>query len=161
VLKRYGKLSMLRLLNSALCLFLLLPLTANAVTVAKEKAMPVDPMSASSIVNMLMGLGLVLMVIFLMAWLVRRMGGMQISGSQKLRLLGGISLGAREKVVLIQIENKRLVLGVAQGQVNTLHVLDGEYENTENESVDSGSAFKEKLLQALSSVSTKNKTTDK
>lgn len=156
---------MLRSLLPALYLFLLLPQTVSAVTVAKEKVMPVDPLSASSITNMVMGLGLVLIIIFLMAWLVRKMGGMQISGSQKLRLLGGISLGAREKVVLIQIENKRLVLGVAQGQVNTLHVLEGEYENNENESSDAGSAFKEKLLQALSKTSTsktvQSKTADK
>lgn len=131
-----------------LTVLFLLSLQSIAVN-AEEKIAPVDPLSASSIANMFMGLGLVLAIIFLMAWLVRRMGGMQVIGSQKIRLLGGLSLGAREKVVLVQVENKRLVLGVAQGQVNTLHVLDGEYENDDAETVNSGALFKDKLLQAI------------
>ncbi|MDH5391626.1 MAG: flagellar biosynthetic protein FliO [Gammaproteobacteria bacterium] len=126
---------------------LLFSQTVTAAT--EEKIMPVDPLSAASIANMFMGLGLVLVVIFFMAWLVRRMGGMQLSGSQRIRLLGGLSLGPREKVVLIQIENKRLLLGVAQGQVNTLHELEGEYENIANQTSDSATDFKDKLLQAL------------
>jgi len=128
----------------------------TSVASAEEKLAPVDPLSASNIVNMLMGLGLVLAIIFFMAWIVRRMGGMQVMGSQKIKLLGGMTLGAREKVVLVQIENKRLVLGVAQGQVNTLHVLDGEYEEDEKPAIDSASPFKDKFLQALSqTISTK------
>lgn len=122
---------------------------------AEEKIAPVDPLSASSIMNMFMGLGLVLAIIFLMAWLVRRMGGMQVLGSQKIRLLGGLSLGAREKIVLVQVENKRLVVGVAQGQVSTLHVLDGEYEEDEVAPDDNASLFKDKLLQALSKTTVK------
>ena len=127
-----------------------------SVKAAEEKAMPVDPLSASSIANMVMGLGLVLLLIFLMAWVVKRMGGMQLSGSQKIKLLSGLSLGAREKVILIQVENKRLVLGVAQGQVSTLHVLDGEYEN--NDDADEKPDFKGKLLQAINKSVVKKKT---
>lgn len=127
-----------------------------SVKAAEEKVMPVDPLSASSIANMVMGLGLVLVLIFLMAWVVKRMGGMQLSGSQKIKLLSGLSLGAREKVILIQVENKRLVLGVAQGQVSTLHVLDGEFESSDNE--DDKPDFKEKLLQAINKTVVKKKT---
>lgn len=120
----------------------------SVLVLAEEKTAPVDPLSSASIVNMFLGLGLVLAIIFAMAWLVRRMGGMQVLGSQKIRMLGGLSLGAREKVVLVQVENKRLVLGVAQGQVNTLHVLDGDYD-IEEDTGNTGTDFKEKLLQAL------------
>lgn len=138
-------------------LLLILPLTVNAVV--EEKKLPVDPLSASSIVNMFMGLGLVLALIFIMAWVVKRMGGMQIASSQRLQVLSALSVGTREKVVLIQVENKRLLIGVAQGQVSTLHVLDGEFEN-EIETVNSGADFKDKLLQALSKTMNK-KTTEK
>jgi len=140
-------------------LFLLVLLQVKVAS-AEEKIAPVDPLSASNIMNMLMGLGLVLAIIFFMAWIVRRMGGMQVMGSQQIKLLGGMSLGAREKVVLVQIENKRLVLGVAQGQVSTLHVLDGDYETNESSATDANSPFKEKLLQALSQTIS-NKTAKK
>lgn len=134
-----------------------MPLVVNAAV--EEKKLPVDPLSASSIVNMFMGLGLVVALIFLMAWVVKRMGGMQLAGSQRLQVLSALSVGTREKVVLIQVENKRLIIGVAQGQVSTLHVLDGEFEK-ETEAVNNGADFKEKLLQALSKTM-KNKTTEK
>ncbi len=139
-------------------LLLFLPQLVSAVT--EEKTLPVDPLSASSIANMFMGLGLVLAIIFVMAWVVKRMGGMQLAGSQRLKVLAGLSVGTREKVVLIQVENKRLVLGVAQGQVNTLHVLDGEYDNNEAESFNTGADFKDKLIQALSKT-IKSKTNEK
>ena len=138
------------LANKIFCIVLFLPQLLVAAEV--EKPAPVDPLSASSIGNMVMGLGLVLVLIFVMAWVVRRMGGMQIAGSQRMKLLGGLSLGAREKVVLVQVENKRLVLGVAQGQVNTLHVLDGEYEADEQNAAGEGTDFKDKLLHALNNT---------
>lgn len=140
-------------------IFLLLYFPHLVSAAVEDKKLPVDPLSASSIVNMFMGLGLVLALIFLMAWVVKRMGGMQIAGSQRLQVLSALSVGTREKVVLIQVENKRLVIGVAQGQVSTLHVLDGEFEN-EPESHKSGADFKEKLLQALSKT-VKNKKIEK
>ena len=139
-----------RLHKLILTIVLLLPAVIYAA--ADEKVMPVDPLSASSIANMFMGLGLVLALIFLMAWVARRMGGMQLSGSQRIRLLGGLSLGPREKVVLIQVENKRLLLGVAQGQVNTLHELEGEYDSAVEPSQDAAGDFKAKLLQALNNT---------
>ncbi|MDH5518780.1 MAG: flagellar biosynthetic protein FliO [Gammaproteobacteria bacterium] len=141
---------MSRLHNLVVASMLLLPLAVNAAT--EEKVMPVDPLSASSIANMFLGLGLVLALIFLMAWVVRRMGGMQLSGSQRIRLLGGLSLGPREKVVLIQVENKRLLLGVAQGQVNTLHQLEGDYENIAEQTTGSATDFKAKFVQALNNT---------
>lgn len=147
MLKGYGNPVMTVSRHWFFSLLLFLPQTVLAV--ANEKAVPVDPLSASSIANMFMGLGLVLVIIFFMAWMVRKMGGMQIAGSQRMKLLGGISLGPREKVVLIQIENKRLVVGVAQGQVNTLHVMEGVYEETEKDSINTAADFKDKFLQAL------------
>ena len=140
--------------------YLLLFLPQLVIAATEEKTLPVDPLSASSIANMFMGLGLVLAIIFVMAWVVKRMGGMQLAGSQRLKVLAGLSVGTREKVVLIQVENKRIVLGVAQGQVNTLHVLDGEYENNEAESFNTGADFKDKLIQALSKT-IKSKTNEK
>jgi flagellar protein FliO/FliZ len=148
---------MSRFYQTMVLFLLVMPHVAHAAV--EEKKLPVDPLSASSIVNMFMGLGLVLVLIFLMAWVVKRMGGMQLAGSQRLQVLSALSVGTREKVVLIQVENKRLVIGVAQGQVSTLHVLDGEFEN-ETETVNTGADFKDKLLQALSKTM-KNKTIGK
>ncbi|MBT8429393.1 MAG: flagellar biosynthetic protein FliO, partial [Gammaproteobacteria bacterium] len=39
---------------------------------------------------------------------------------------GGVSLGAREKAVLLSVEGRRLLVGIAPGRVQTLLVLDDE-----------------------------------
>ncbi|MDH5425514.1 MAG: flagellar biosynthetic protein FliO [Gammaproteobacteria bacterium] len=151
---------MKQLRQKLLSTLLLLPFMVSAAAEEKPMPMPVDPLSVSSIANMLMGLGLVLAIIFIMAWVVKRMGGMQLAGSQQLKILAGLSLGAREKVILIQVENKRMVLGVAQGQVNALHVFDGDYDNVENTTNITATDFKEKMLQALNNT-LKNKPAEK
>jgi len=40
------------------------------------------------------------------------------------QVLGGVSLGTRERAVLLSVDGTRLLVGVAPGQVRTLHVLE-------------------------------------
>ena len=52
------------------------------------------------------------------------------------KILGGANLGPRERVVIVEIEQTRLVLGVAPGRVSVLHVaptinqMDTEFSRT-------------------------------
>jgi flagellar protein FliO/FliZ len=92
--------------------------TANATARAVSS---VDMMSWS------MGLLIVLGVFFLCVWGLRKaaaFGG--IRNAEKMRVLGGVALGMREKVVLLQVGKKQLILGVTPGRIETLHVLEGE-----------------------------------
>jgi len=79
---------------------------------------------AGTLVQMLGGLLLVVALIVLFAWLARRLSGLQQSVSGQLRILGGLSMGTREKVVLIQVGEEQLLIGVAPGTVRTLHRLE-------------------------------------
>ncbi len=81
------------------------------------------PMTGT-LVQMLGGLVLVVALILLFAWLARRLSGLQQSVSGQLRILGGLSMGTREKVVLIQVGEEQLLIGVAPGTVRTLHRLE-------------------------------------
>jgi flagellar protein FliO/FliZ len=97
------------------------------------------------------GLLIVLSVFFLCAWGVRRLSGLTVSGAEKMRVVGGLSLGMREKVILLQVGRKQLVLGVTPGRIETLHVLEGDdcliKEETVSKSAETG--FAQKLLQAI------------
>lgn len=77
----------------------------------------------SSLVQLTLGLLAVLAAIALVAWLMRRVGRFQSGVGGAMRILGGLSMGARERVVLIQVGDTQLLLGVAPGRVQTLHVL--------------------------------------
>lgn len=67
----------------------------------------------------------VILVLFIgAAWLLRRInGGKGVGNSGPLRTIGGITLGARERIILVEVEDTWLVVGLAPGQMRTLHVM--------------------------------------
>lgn len=83
-----------------------------------------EPLAGGSLAKMGLGLFAVVFLIVAMAWVMRRMGGVPGTSAGALRVLGGLSMGTRERVVLIQVGDTQLLLGVAPGRVETLYVLD-------------------------------------
>ncbi len=96
-----------------------------------------SPLSASNLVDTGVGLVLVLGLMLGLAWLVKRYVQVPGIGKGQVQIQGGVSLGAREKAVLLSVEGKRLLVGIAPGRVQTLLVLDDEARQ--------GSAFAEQL----------------
>jgi flagellar protein FliO/FliZ len=91
-----------------------------APQVAERVATP----GAGSLVQVTLSLVLVLGAVFAAAWLVRRLKTFGKFGSGPVEVIADISLGAKERAVLVQVGGKQLLLGVAPGRVSTLHVLD-------------------------------------
>lgn len=97
---------------------------ADTATNANVPALAVEPLASGSLAKLGLGLFVVVVLIVGMAWVMRRMGGMPGTATGALRVLGGLSMGTRERVVLIQVGETQLLLGVAPGRVQTLHVLE-------------------------------------
>lgn len=74
-----------------------------------------------SLFKTLAGLIFVLGCIALLAFVVRKLQNGTVRPGQ-LRLLGGLSVGPRERVMLIEAAGKQILIGVASGQVQALHV---------------------------------------
>jgi flagellar protein FliO/FliZ len=73
---------------------------------------------------------LVLAAIFVTAWLLRRMRivGNRVGGA--IDVLANVQLGQKERAVLLKVGSTQILLGVAPGQVSTLHVLTEPLEIT-------------------------------
>lgn len=71
------------------------------------------------------GLALLLVIglILLCSWLLRRLSAGQQLPGQPLRVRGSTALGQRERVVIVEVEGTWLVLGVTPGQISKLHEL--------------------------------------
>ena len=75
-------------------------------------------------VRVTLAMFLVLGAVLAAAWFTRRMRGGLSAGETGLRVLAQVSLGARERAVLLRVGTQQILVGVAPGNVRTLHVLD-------------------------------------
>jgi flagellar protein FliO/FliZ len=77
----------------------------------------------SELAHVIVALFLVLGVLLVLAKVVRHLRGPGVRGSQRLEVLAEVSLGAKERAVLVRVGSAQLLLGVAAGRVSSLHVL--------------------------------------
>ena len=68
-------------------------------------------------------LALVLMIFLALAWLYKKFSVSHARSHAPAQVLGSASLGGKERLVVVQVEDARLVLGVTSASVNVLHVL--------------------------------------
>jgi flagellar protein FliO/FliZ len=79
--------------------------------------------AAGGLAQVTFSLLLVLAAIFAAAWFVKRLRGAGQRGGNVLHVVADLSLGPKERAVLIQVGQQQVLVGVAPGQVTTLHVL--------------------------------------
>lgn len=71
---------------------------------------------------LLLTIGFFVALMFALKYLKR----MSPKFSSNIELLGGVSVSHKAKVVMIQTHNKKILLGVTDNQINTLHVFDAD-----------------------------------
>lgn len=90
---------------------------------APQTAEPAATSPASGLLQVTLSLAVVLAVVFAAAWLVRRLRGFGRLAPGTVEVLADVPVGQKERAVLVQVGKQQLLLGVAPGQVRTLHVL--------------------------------------
>jgi len=66
---------------------------------------------------------LVLAAVAVVAWIMKRINLPQHGAASLLKVISGVAVGPRERVVLMEVNDTWLVVGVAPGQVRTLHTM--------------------------------------
>ena len=124
-----------------------LPVTAFA-QVAAEEITVIEPMSPSYLIKLTGGLILVVAVIFFLAWLVKRLNLAQHSQNGLLRIVAGLAVGTKDRIVLLQVGEEQILLGLSPGRIEKLHTLSDPISIEGNTS--STTPFAEKLNKLLS-----------
>lgn len=70
------------------------------------------------------GLLIVLVSVVVVTWMIKRFGRLQSSAKGTLQIIDGMALSTRERIVLVQVGDTQVLLGVAPGRVEAVHVLD-------------------------------------
>ena len=111
----------------------LLPLSTalfSLAVLAEEQAatMPsaTDPefFSGAYLIQVFFSLLLVIGLMFGVLWGLRRFNGVSRGVGSQLQVLASVGLGQREKAVLLAAGDRQILIGVAPGEVRTLHVFD-------------------------------------
>ncbi|MGB5211100.1 MAG: flagellar biosynthetic protein FliO [Gammaproteobacteria bacterium] len=105
-----------RPLASGVALALLL--STPTLSMAADAGVP-----ASGLAGVASGLIAVLVLIVVLAWGVKRL---QLGGGNAgaIRVIAATPLGARERILLVEVGDTQLLVGVGSGGMRTLHVLD-------------------------------------
>ncbi len=80
--------------------------------------------STGNILKMALGLAVVLAVMALLSWAAKRFLPNGMSQHSAIKMVGGVSVGSRERVVVLEVADRWLVVGVAQGQVSAIANLE-------------------------------------
>lgn len=93
-------------------------------------------MTQADLLRLSLSLVVVVLLILLVAWLARRSGFMR-ANSQVIKFIASHPLGNKTSVVVVEVEQKKLVLGVSPQQVNLLHILPAqdEFQSTLNQAI--------------------------
>lgn len=141
-----------------LCLFfaLTLPLQVFAETAQPNPIPPGSVIAAESMTKMVIGLALVLVIIIAIAWLLKRFSIIPTAATGHIKIVSAASVGQRERIVIVEIGETCLVLGVAPGQVNMLHSMEKSALNTNDKTLKNASGQFSEALDKSISKGTKN-----
>lgn len=93
---------------------------SNVTNNTKKK----EPSTNTDALSVSLGLIFILILIFSLAWFIKKMGYSNLTGQGQLKIIATLNLGQKEKIALIQVGKQQLVVGITPTQINTLHVLD-------------------------------------
>ena len=124
------------------------------ITLASPMAMAATELPAAStsgaLLQGLLGLAMVLAALAAFFWFLRRFSPGQSVAQGAVKIVGGIMLGPRERLVVVEVGETWLLLGVGGGQVSTLHSLPRPEGFTPNDTLAATPGFAEKLKELVS-----------
>lgn len=80
--------------------------------------------SLATLLSLGVGLVAVIAVIFGCAWFIRRMTGLTGVNNRAMKVVSVMAIGTRERVALMEVGDKQILLGVTPSSIRTLHVFD-------------------------------------
>jgi flagellar protein FliO/FliZ len=81
---------------------------------------------APTLLQVVAALVVTLALVFACAFAVRRFGGIGVRGGQLIQVLSAAPIGSRERIVLLKVHDRQLLVGVTTNAITALHVFDGD-----------------------------------
>ncbi len=107
-------------------------------------------LSLGDVANWAISLLLVLAIFFACVWVMRKSARWTTQEQRQLSVIAGLSLGMREKIVLVEVGEKQILLAVTPGKIEKISELNGDDRLPVNSSQQPASAeFSRQLMQVI------------
>ncbi len=107
-----------------IALFTVLAAAVPPAVFAAEIGTGTAVVGASEIINTALSLLLIIGAIMALAWLLSKLQGGRSNNGGLISVVASHALGAKERLLLVDVGGRQLVVGVTASQISTLHVLD-------------------------------------
>jgi flagellar protein FliO/FliZ len=106
--------------------------SGNVFVFATESApgLAISGITGGYILKLIVALGSVLVIFFLLALLTKKFHRFGQSQNRDLTVLSTMSLGTRERLMVVKVGEAQLLLGVTPGRIDNLFVLDTPLKDT-------------------------------
>jgi flagellar protein FliO/FliZ len=81
------------------------------------------PTAGGSLLQTTLSLIVVLAVLVGLAWVLKRYGPKTVTGSANVKLVGALSVGARERILVVEVGEQWIVVGASPGRMNALATM--------------------------------------
>ena len=88
--------------------------------------------STENYLEIVLALALIIGLILVLAWALKRLNLPMMASTEKMRIQGSLSLGQKEKLLIVKVENKRLLLGVTGSQISLIDRLSDTNDTSES-----------------------------
>ncbi|MFT5532913.1 MAG: flagellar protein FliO/FliZ [Burkholderiaceae bacterium] len=97
---------------------------AQAATVAVPAAATTSTVtSPGSMLQVMVGLMVVLGLLIAVAWSMKKMGAGKHTAAGALKIVGGVSVGNRERILVVEVADQWIVVGVTPTSINALSTM--------------------------------------
>ncbi len=81
--------------------------------------------SAGELVRVILSLVGIIAMIVVAGWLTRRMQRRPGAGGRRIRCVESFAVGTRDRLLLLDVDGKRMLIGMGAGGMRALHVYEG------------------------------------
>lgn len=121
-----------------------------ALPAPQPVALAAPPSTAASLMQTVVALLFVLGLLAALAWFLKRFAPRAGLGQRNVKLVGALSVGARERILVVEVADQWIVVGASPGRMNALATLPRQPQPQDEEApVAAGASFAEWFKQTI------------
>jgi len=125
--------------------------TALAPIVVAQEAVQNNTLGSYSweAIKVVVSLAIVLGIFYLLVNVFKKYTGVSIKANSTMRVIGGLSLGGKDKVVILEAGDVNLLLGISASGITKLHQFSQDEMTATNDQVTQTSSFGQQIEKIL------------